>query len=348
VKSKAAWALYVGDLLVLESYSFFLVSRFYDTDRQFLNLLLACGPIWIAWTVIGWPVKAFDPSRPLRALLLRAFLAWPLVFAIHELVYNLAFNAVMRPGVAARFHLGLGTLALLLGGFLLLATWRVGFFLFYRALRSPRRLWRRLARGSLAFLAGMLVILSIPRLATGIQYVPQIYSAEAAPARPVALVFGAGLFVNDTPSYILKDRVVTAARLYREGKVQQMILSGDARDPTGDEVQAMRALALENGVPEGALLLDEAGYRTYDSCARAVQVFHAGQAILVSQSFYLDRALYLCNHLGLESVGVTSDLSPHSLPSLALWNLREIPASWLAWWEITVAPPAGPTLPGLG
>jgi vancomycin permeability regulator SanA len=346
MKRIAAWILYLGDLFFLECYSFFLLSRFYDTERQLANLALAILPIGLAWTAIGLIIKAFDPRLPFRKLLLRAFLAWPVVFAIHEAVYSLAFNAVMRGVVTARFRVSLGMLVLLIGGLLLLAAWRSGYFLFHRALSDPRQWLRFLGRGSLAAAVTLAVILCIPRAALGAQYASQIYTVNAVPDRPVALVFGAGLFVNDTPSFILKDRVVTAARLYRLGKVQRLILSGDARDPTGDEVQAMRKLALENGVPESALLLDNEGYRTYDSCDRAVQVFGASQGIVVSQSYYLDRTLYLCNHLGFESVGVTSDVSPHSLPSLALWNLREIPASFLAWVQVTAAPPAVPTSMG--
>jgi SanA protein len=334
MKTKAAWILYLGDLSLLECYSFFLVSRFYDTERQLANLALALLPIGIAWTVLGLVFKAFDPDQLYRNLLMRPMLAWPLAFALHEGIYSLTFNLVMRGVATARFRLSLGMLVLLIGGFLLLAAWRSVYFLYHRVL-GDRRSWPRfLARGSLAAAAALLVILCIPRIVLGVQYAAQIYSVDTAPDRPVALVFGAGLFVNDTPSLILKDRVITAARLYQAGKVQRLILSGDARDPTGDEVQAMRKLALENGVPESALLLDNEGYRTYDSCARAVQVFGVTQGIVVSQSYYLDRTLYLCNQLGFQSVGVTSDLSPHSLPSLALWNLREIPASLLAWVDI--------------
>jgi SanA protein len=334
MKNKAAWILYLGDLFLLECYSFFLVSRFYDTDRQLANLALALLPIGIAWTVFGLVFKAFDPGQPYRKFLVRTLLAWPLAFVLHELVYSLAFNAVMGGVVTARFRLSLGMFVLLVGGLLLLVAWRSVYFLYHRALSNSRRSLRFLARASLVGAAALLVILCIPRAVLGIQYAAQTYTVDTAPARPVALVFGAGLFVNNTPSFILEDRVVTAARLYRAGKVQRLILSGDAGDPTGDEVQAMRKLALENGVPESALLLDNEGYRTYDSCARAVQVFGASQGIVVSQSYYLDRTLYLCNHLGFESVGVTSDLSPHSLPSLAIWNLREIPASLLAWVDI--------------
>jgi vancomycin permeability regulator SanA len=346
MKRMAAWILYLGDLFFLECYSFFLLTRFYDTERQLANLALAILPIGLAWAAIGWHFKAFDPHLPYRKLLLRAFLAWPLAFAIHEGIYSLAFNAVMRGVVAARFRVSFGMLYLLMGGFLLLAAWRSGYFLYHCALGDPRPWPRFLARGSLAAVVTLAVVLCIPRAALGAQYASHIYTIDAVPDRSVALVFGAGLFVNNTPSFILKDRVITAARLYQMGKVQRLILSGDARDPTGDEVQAMRKLALENGVPESALVLDNEGYRTYDSCARAVQVFGASQGIVVSQSYYLDRTLYLCNHLGFESVGVTSDLSPHSLPSLAIWNLREIPASFLAWVQITAAPPAVPTSMG--
>jgi vancomycin permeability regulator SanA len=86
-------------------------------------------------------------------------------------------------------------------------------------------------------------------------------------------------------------------------------------------------------VPEAAILIDEGGTRTYESCARARDVFGIQQALLVTQRFHLPRALALCDSLGLEAWGVVADLHAYSAPSRLLWELREIPASLVALWE---------------
>jgi SanA protein len=70
----------------------------------------------------------------------------------------------------------------------------------------------------------------------------------------------------------------------------------------------MRRYALSLGVPDTALVLDYAGFRTYDSCYRARDIFQVNQAILVTQAFHLDRALLTCNSLGINSVGVAADV----------------------------------------
>jgi SanA protein len=90
-------------------------------------------------------------------------------------------------------------------------------------------------------------------------------------------------------------------------------------------------------------VLDYAGRRTYDTCYRALYIFGLRQATLVTQGFHLPRALYLCNKLGIDGVGVQADatLSP---VFAAVWNLREIPATLGALWDVHIARP----LPILG
>ena len=100
-------------------------------------------------------------------------------------------------------------------------------------------------------------------------------------------------------------------------------------------------------VPESAIVLDYAGRRTYDSCARARAVFRLDDAILVTQGFHLPRALYLCEHLGLpDVVGVTADRRDYRTARW-LW-VRELFASTRAFLDVHVRSPrvvGGPALP---
>jgi len=99
----------------------------------------------------------------------------------------------------------------------------------------------------------------------------------------------------------------------------------------------MKSFALELGLPEEAIVLDYAGRRTYDTCYRAGEIFQLDQAILVTQKFHLSRALYTCNALGLESVGVEADLRPYR--DEGFWNIREIPASLIAFIQVHLTRP---------
>src|SRR5262249_34672114 len=133
--------------------------------------------------------------------------------------------------------------------------------------------------------------LAILRLYSAEQAKAYIYTLDNVPSYPVAIVFGAWVNSDGTPSEMLSDRVAMAARLYLAGKVRALLLTGDNHITSYNEPEAMRQLALTLGVPDSALVLDYAGFRTYDSCYRAHAVFKVDRAILVTQAFHLDRAL---------------------------------------------------------
>ena len=160
-----------------------------------------------------------------------------------------------------------------------------------------------------------LIALLLPRFITALYSLPRIFSAEKAPSRPVAVVFGAGLWRDGTPTNVLRDRIATAANLLFSGKVQKILMSGDNRFIDYNEPGAMREYALSLGVPDSAIVLDYAGRRTYDTCYRAHAIFGIQKAILVTQSFHLPRALYTCIALGLNAIGIPSDQRIYRLGS---------------------------------
>jgi len=193
------------------------------------------------------------------------------------------------------------------------------------------------------FVLGLLVLV-ISRLVTGLYARGKVFSATDVPVRRVAIVFGAGLWRNGSPTPVLADRVSEAAALYFAGKVEKLLMSGDNRFVDYNEPEAMRQLALSLGVPDQAIVLDYAGRRTYDTCYRAKAIFRVDQAILVTQAFHMPRAIYICNLFGVESVGVQSDLRDFRKSSLLYWNARELFATVSALWDVNIGHP----LPVLG
>jgi len=184
-----------------------------------------------------------------------------------------------------------------------------------------------------------IVVFGLPRLITSITSINKIKTIANVTNEKVAIVFGAGLLRDGTPSPVLKDRVSTAAQLYFAGKIQKILMSGDNRFVDYNEPASMQAFALELGVPEAAIVLDYAGRRTYDTCYRAKYIFGLDQAILVTQKYHLPRALFTCNGIGLKSIGVTADLRTYHPNSLTFWNIREIPATLVALWQVWVSHP---------
>lgn len=163
------------------------------------------------------------------------------------------------------------------------------------------------------------------------------YRLDNVPVRPVAIVFGAQVFPSGRLSAMLADRVRLGAELYRSGNVQALLFTGDNSEVTYNEPEAMRRHALELGVPDEAIVLDYAGFSTYDSCYRARDIFRVDAAILVTQDFHLDRALLICNGLGIDSVGVAADVmrpTGYARRSLLMSELREFPATVLAIFDL--------------
>ena len=209
-------------------------------------------------------------------------------------------------------------------------------------------MWKRylkfIRRLLLALLAVGLLVLLLPRIITTISGWTQVYQVDTAPTERVAIVFGAGLNRDGTPTAILRDRVETAAQLYFDGKVQKLLMSGDNRFANYNAPPARRHYATRPGVPADAIVLDYAGRRTYDTCYRAKAIFGLDSALLVTQQFHLPRALFLCNALGLKAVGVEANNGQYRKLYMLIWNIREQLATVGAFVDVYLTKP----LPVLG
>lgn len=184
-------------------------------------------------------------------------------------------------------------------------------------------LFKATMRLTLFFGLFAMLVLFLPRFIFLLYAAPRTFPADNVPPQPVAIVFGAGLLRDGSASPILRDRVETAVELYRSGKVNKLLMSGDNRFVEYNEPEAMRQYALKLGVPDEDIILDYAGRRTYDTCYRAKEIFRVKSAILVTQNFHMARALYLCNIFGVESVGVEADGYYFRRISRLSWNVRE-------------------------
>lgn len=188
---------------------------------------------------------------------------------------------------------------------------------------------------------GVITVIAI-NLINHATYAARLYSSAAdmpADAPRIAIVFGAGLNRSGGPTPVLYDRVATAVDLYQRGLVDKLLLTGDNRFIDYNEPEAMRQTALQLGVPDSALVLDYAGRRTYDSCYRARSIFGVERAILVTQAFHLDRAMYLCASFGIDSVGVMADRRTYATSSETWWSIREAAATVAAWLDVNILKP---------
>jgi vancomycin permeability regulator SanA len=155
----------------------------------------------------------------------------------------------------------------------------------------------------------------------------------------IAVVFGAGVRENGEPSLALEDRIITAVELYRAGRVRKILMSGDNRFENYNEPAAMREQAIKRGVPAENVVADFAGRRTYDTCYRAKEIFGVERAVLVTHEFHLNRAIYLCQAAGIDSIGITADRRKYDDSTRRNWAWRETFAVVAAWLDVNVLKP---------
>ncbi|BBA97304.1 putative integral membrane protein [Actinacidiphila reveromycinica] len=174
-------------------------------------------------------------------------------------------------------------------------------------LRLPRLPRTRHARRRLLRCAVALCVLALlPSAWLRLTQDGRVRSERDVPSEPVAVVFGAGLS-DGAPSAYLAHRLDAAVRLYDTGKVRVILATGDNSRPSYDEPAAMRAYLVAHGVPGSQVVLDYAGFDTWDSCDRARRIFGVDRAVLVTQDFHIDRALALCGAAGIDAYGVGVD-----------------------------------------
>jgi SanA protein len=162
-----------------------------------------------------------------------------------------------------------------------------------------------------AILAGAvlaIVVVAIPNLVVwrgGRE--PVTADAAKVPHAQAALVLGAQVLPSGRPSDMLVDRVKAAEDLYRAGRVDKLLLSGDHSRVNYDEVGTMRKMMLADGIPAADIFTDHAGFDTWDSAQRAKRVFDVDSAVVVTQGFHMARALYEARHAGLDATGFIAD-----------------------------------------
>lgn len=136
------------------------------------------------------------------------------------------------------------------------------------------------------------------------------------------IVLGAGVREDGSMSDMLRDRMDTGISLYFDGVAPKIIVSGDHGRVDYDEVNTMKAYAVECGVESSDVFMDHAGFSTYESIVRAKEIFGVERAVIVTQKYHLYRALYIADYCGIEAVGASADV--HTYRGQSLRDAREI------------------------
>lgn len=176
------------------------------------------------------------------------------------------------------------------------------------------------------------MIVGLVCVAVVLSHRSQIVSTESVTTAPIAIIFGAKVKDDGTPSDILRDRLLMGIDLYDRHVVSKLLLSGDDGQVAYDEVNAMRVFVIDHGVAPSDVFLDHAGFDTFDSVARASKVFGITQAILVTQDYHLPRALYFASSFGIRAQGVSADRQAYR--GILRYELREFLADVKAVFDV--------------
>ena len=155
----------------------------------------------------------------------------------------------------------------------------------------------------------------------------RIYSdVESIPANRVGVLLGTspiGRYGNANPFYTY--RVNACVALYNAGKIERVLISGDNSRKEYDEPTWTKNDLVAAGIPDSAIYLDYAGFRTLDSMARAKEVFGLNQFTIISQRFHNERALFLTQCKDIDAIAFNAEDVP-----LRRWQIRMTVREWLA------------------
>jgi len=156
----------------------------------------------------------------------------------------------------------------------------------------------------------------------------------------VIVVLGAAVWPNEKPSPSLLRRVKKSIDLYKSGHAENIIMSGGVGRHPPAEAVVMKRIALESGIPEERILIDDRSTNTYESAINCSAIMNNNnwvKLIVVSDSYHLIRSVLLFNAFGKYAKGIKSD---HGKGDTKLWkwifyHLREVVA--LPWYAIKIA-----------
>lgn len=130
------------------------------------------------------------------------------------------------------------------------------------------------------------------------------YTIADIPRTKTALLLGTGKTLsNGQPNAYFYNRIRAAADLYKSGKIQYIIVSGDNGQKDYNEPEDMQVALIEYGIPQERIFLDHAGFRTLDSVVRAKEIFGQTKLVIISQKFHNERAVFLAKQNGIEAFG---------------------------------------------
>lgn len=135
---------------------------------------------------------------------------------------------------------------------------------------------------------------------------PYLYGdPEMIPPQRIALILGTARYVHGGEiNLYFRYRMDAAEALYRSRRIRHFIVSGaDKHGGKGDQAEAMKTALMKRGIPSEMILVDDRGYRTWDSLWICRERFKCLDPVVVSQRFHLERAIFIARNQGMTALG---------------------------------------------
>lgn len=143
----------------------------------------------------------------------------------------------------------------------------------------------------------------------------------------VAIVLGAAVRPDGSPSPALLRRATTAASLYLDGQVDQIIASGGVPRAGRSEAQVISEICEQAGVPTAAILIEDTSSNTLENIRNSKDFLTpAAQVVLVTDRYHAFRARMTAREFGLSPDSISPALRPTSFDRIIRGYLREIAA----------------------
>jgi SanA protein len=128
-------------------------------------------------------------------------------------------------------------------------------------------------------------------------------SVSKVPSKRFALLLGTSkMTAKGKKNEYFFNRIDAVVSLYRNGKINYILISGDNSSSDYNEPQDMKDELIKRGLPAEIIFLDYAGFRTLDSIIRAKEIFGIDDFIIVSQKFHNQRAVYLARKNNIQAI----------------------------------------------
>lgn len=159
---------------------------------------------------------------------------------------------------------------------------------------------------------------------------------DSIPHNRAAVVLGTNPKTKSgSMNYFYKYRIDATIKLFQQGKIERILISGDNSRKTYSEPDAMKADLMAAGIPDSVIYLDFAGFSTYDSMVRAKKVFGLSAFTVISQEFHNQRVVYIARQNDIDAIAFNVQNTPYRYWRIKM-ELREILARVKAVGEVVM------------